>query len=795
MTFTNMRFINIHSISTKIIILLVVTSTLFIVFTFSMAKNIFSHGFEKIVYEKMLITQDTIIPQIELNLSYDFTLPIVELGNDLLEDKNILLLKIESKKLHTPLIFTNALKKENISSQYTTYKKLYDPKTKKEIGRLTLMYSTNFYDNYMQDFYGWIIWGIVGFLAFILIISLLLSKALRPLSNLAQEMKQFNPFEPQKFQLKEFKDDEIGSIASAANIMIENLRKYIQHSDELTAELSTKEVHLRDAQRIANVGSWEYNIVEDILILSDEVYRILGTKLSSHLTFNTFLDYITLDDKARVKMILENAIKKGSRFNIKYKLIKQNSKVIHVRTRGKVRKKLTGEIKLTAVTIDITKEIKNKQTIERLAYYDALTNLPNRTLLQDRANIALSKAKRNKSKFAILFLDLDHFKLINDTLGHNVGDELLIHIANQLKNILRQSDSISRIGGDEFIILLSEIKSDEDASIIANKILSTLNTEHQISSNKLHISTSIGIAIYPQNGTNLEELMTKADTAMYDAKKNGRNNYKVYSQVMSEHINNVILVENDLRASIQNQDDFKVYYQPKIDTKTSNVSGVEALLRWEHPTKGLIYPDEFIKIAEDNGAIVSIGKIIIQKVIQDISELNKLSFGELKFAINLSAKQFLDTTLIPFITQLIKEYDVKASQLEFEITETLSMQNIQESLSVMNKIKEIGSSIAIDDFGTGYSSLSYLKQFPINTLKIDKEFVIDMTQDKDDKTIVRTIISMAQALGLRTVAEGVETKEHVTALTLMGCNELQGFHFSKAIPFKEFTAFLQEYNS
>ena len=790
-----MRFINFNSIAIKIIFFLLTSSLVFISLTFTMTKQIFSQGYENIIYEKTLIIQNNIAQDISLNLLNLNLNTLNSIGNKVIENENILLLKISSKALKAPLIFTNISKKDIDNAQFTSNKKLFKPLSDEEIGNITLIYSTKTYDTYMQNFYTLVSWGIVAFLLSILLISWSLFKSLKPLSSLATSLDQFDPFNPQEFNQNHYKNDEIGSVAKSANGMIKNLINYINYSSELTSTLSTKESHLKDAQRIANVGSWEYNIVEDNLILSDEIYRILGIKSSTELTFKAFLDYITPDDQTRVKTIINNAIDKGSKFNIKYRITMNNAKIVHVKTRGKVRKKVNGSIKLTAVTINITKEIKNKQIIERLAYYDALTNLPNRSLLKDRINLTLAKVKRDNTQFAILFLDLDRFKLINDTLGHSIGDSLLVRTAKELKNILRSCDTISRIGGDEFVILLSDIKTDEDAKETARKILSTLNKEHTIDTHKIHISTSIGIALYPDNGLTLDELMTNADTAMYEAKKSGRNNFKIYSSTMTAHINKIIQIELDLRASLKNEEDFQVYYQAKINSQTNEISGAEALVRWKHPTKGLIFPDEFINIAEDSGLIIDIGNIIIHKVIKDIVTFNKLSAQKLNFAINLSPKQFQDKKLISNIASLLDQYNIEASQIEFEITESLSMQNIEETLKVLEQINNLGSSVAIDDFGTGYSSLSYLKQFPINTLKIDKSFVIDMIEDNDDKAIVKTIISMAQALDFKTVAEGVETKEHKVALSLMGCDELQGYHYTKAIIKEEFINLLKVYNA
>ena len=280
---------------------------------------------------------------------------------------------------------------------------------------------------------------------------------------------------------------------------------------------------------------------------------------------------------------------------------------------------------------------------------------------------------------------------------------------------------------------------------------------------------------------------------MYDAKQDGRNKYKLYSKDMGNYISSQMRIEQDLKIAVDNKNEFEVYYQPKINAKDNSISGAEALIRWNHPTRGLIFPDEFIEVAESTGIILDIGKWVIQESVMQVQEWNKLGYSDLKVAVNLSAKQFQDSDLVPFIISTIKKHAINPKQLEFEITETLSMTNIEATLRILKELKSIGVSIAIDDFGTGYSSLSYLKRFPLNILKIDKSFVIDMVNDKEDSVIVQTIITMAHSLGFTTVAEGVETREHVDILNSLGCDELQGYHYSKPIPRDEFTQFLQNY--
>ncbi|QFR48619.1 EAL domain-containing protein [Sulfurimonas lithotrophica] len=789
-----MRF-KLNSLSFKTVSLLILTSTIFITLGYTIAKNTFSKNYEDVIHEKIDIVLRSISPQISLNLSYGFNDSIDEICKEQLKNKNVLLIKIESDKLKQDSIYKQHKKISTDFSKFSSEVNLIDPSTSNIIGKLTLLYSSESYYIQMQKFYQMAVIGGFIFIVSLVLISIFLLKSLKPLSKLAHSMNEFNPYEPKKLNVKATSQDEIGSIIKSANIMVENLISYIEHSSALTQELSKKQQHLNDAQRIASVGSWEYDVTTNKLNLSDEIYRILGIKKKSNLTFSSFLNLTYKDDLNDVLNTINNAIEKGSVFNIKYRIQLHNNKIAYVRTKGKVRKKSSGDIKLTAVTVDITKDTHNEQMIERLAYYDSLTNLPNRILFKDRVKSAISNAKRHKNKIAIMFLDLDNFKIVNDTLGHSVGDKLLIHVAKLLSSILRENDTISRVGGDEFTILLTDIQSEEDAQKIAKKIFDSLQGEHEIDFHRLLISTSIGIAIYPDSALDIDKLIRNADTAMYEAKKADKNNYKVFNNKMYAKIKNFVKVEKDLRIALDDEKAFEIFYQPKIKAQDGFVSGCEALVRWKHPKKGIIYPDEFIDIAEESALIIPIGNKIIEKTIKDLSEFNSKGYGTIKVAINLSAKQFTDNSLIGTIQKAIEKYDVHPSQLEFEITESISMQNISKTLEVLHQLKQTGVSIAIDDFGTGYSSLSYLKQFPINTLKIDKSFVLDMTIDNDDKSIVNTIINMAHTLNFTTVAEGVETLEHADILTDMNCDELQGYYYSKPIAKDEFINFLKTYNT
>ena len=363
-----------------------------------------------------------------------------------------------------------------------------------------------------------------------------------------------------------------------------------------------------------------------------------------------------------------------------------------------------------------------------------------------------------------------------------VGDDLLRHIAHLLVSNLREEDTVSRLGGDEFTILLPNVKKIEDLDVVAKKLLSSINKRLSIGKHELYISLSMGIACYPNHGLSPDELIKNADTAMYKAKELGRNNFQFYQTQMGNHLVQQLNLEQDFRKAVTSHgDELQLYYQPKIDFKTLRVTGAEALIRWGHSTEGLLFPDSFIPLAESTGLIIDLGAWIIEEGIKQALIWEKEFTQPMQVSINLSARQFQDTDLVPLIKRLITKYKLNPALLEFEITESISMSNIADNLIIMSELKALGVALAIDDFGTGYSSLAYLKQFPVDTIKIDKSFVMDMLEDKDDKVIVSTIISMAKALGLKTVAEGVESKAHEKLLQEMQCNTAQGYLYSKAL--------------
>lgn len=415
------------------------------------------------------------------------------------------------------------------------------------------------------------------------------------------------------------------------------------------------------------------------------------------------------------------------------------------------------------------------------AYHDSLTGLPNRVLFNDRLSLAMAQAHRNHEMLAVMFLDLDRFKQVNDMMGHAKGDALLKHVAGKLLRCLRDTDTVARLGGDEFAILLPRFSHLEDIAKTAQKIISCLDHAWKIDEQEFHITASLGIALYPSDGDDPETLLKHADTAMYRAKDRGRNNYQLYTPAMNTRITERLKMENDLRHALQ-RGEFRVFYQPQVNFKTGKVVGIEALVRWQHPERGLIPPAEFIPMAEETGLIVPMGEWVLLQACTANMAWQKQGFTPTKVSVNISACQFGQRNLTGTVARILKTTGLEPKWLELEITESALMKDVDSAIKILNDLTNMGVNISIDDFGTGYSSLAYLKRFPIHTLKIDRSFIKDVATDAGDAAIVSTVISMAQNLNLKVIAEGVETEEQLSFLEQRQCNEVQGFLFSRPVP-------------
>ena len=424
------------------------------------------------------------------------------------------------------------------------------------------------------------------------------------------------------------------------------------------------------------------------------------------------------------------------------------------------------------------------------AQHDFLTGLPNRMLLNDRVNQAITLAPRHNKKVAVLFLDLDGFKHINDSLGHPIGDKLLQSIAKRLVDCVRGSDTVSRQGGDEFVVLLSEMEQSEDAAISALRILQAVAEAHSIDQHDLHVTTSIGVSVYPDDGQDAETLIKNADTAMYQAKENGRQSYQFFKSAMNVRAVERQSIEENLRRALERQE-FSLHYQPKINLRSGEITGAEALLRWTHPIRGPVSPAQFIPVAEDCGLILPIGQWVLREACKQARAWVDAGLPLGTIAVNISSMEFREDNFLESVFAILKETGLDPRSLELELTESVLMKRAESAASVLKTLRASGVQVAVDDFGTGYSSLSYLRKFPIDALKIDQSFVRQITSAPDDTTIVTAVISMGRSLKLRVVAEGVETLQELEFLQAHLCDEAQGYYFSRPILPQHFAKLLK----
>jgi diguanylate cyclase (GGDEF)-like protein len=424
------------------------------------------------------------------------------------------------------------------------------------------------------------------------------------------------------------------------------------------------------------------------------------------------------------------------------------------------------------------------------AQHDFLTGLPNRMLLNDRISQAINLARRHMRHVAVLFMDLDGFKHINDSLGHPTGDKLLQSIAGRLVGCVRASDTVSRQGGDEFVVLLSEVQLSEDTAITAKRILQAVAAPHSIGQHDLHVTASIGVSVYPEDGIDTDTLIKNADTAMYQAKENGRQSFQFFKPAMNARAVERQSIEEGLRRALERQE-FKLYYQPKVNLMTGAITGAEALIRWLHPTRGLVSPADFIPVAEDCGLILPIGAWVLREACKQAQAWIDVGLPAITMAVNVSAMEFRDKNFLAGLVAILAETGFDPRLLELELTESVLMKHAASTATILRTLRESGIRVAVDDFGTGYSSLSYLQKFPIDAVKIDQSFIRQISTAGDDTTIVKAVIGMARGLKLRVIAEGVETQEEAAFLRAYRCEEAQGYFFSRPVPAQQFAMFLK----
>jgi diguanylate cyclase (GGDEF)-like protein/PAS domain S-box-containing protein len=565
---------------------------------------------------------------------------------------------------------------------------------------------------------------------------------------------------------------------------------------EYENELKQNEMKLKEAQKIAKVGSWELLFPELDLVWSDELYRIFEIdKSEGNHSYKHFLDLVHPDERLHVDAHYHESLTKKTPYDIVHRILMPDGRIKYIHQRGKTLydEVTDAPIRSIGTVQDITEQKLIEKKIEFLAYHDPLTGLPNRILARDRTEQIIAKSKRNGTKSALLFIDLDDFKTINDSLGHLVGDSMLNLVASRLRENTREMDTISRLGGDEFLVILGDIHSVDDVSAATEKLLAGFDKPFSLGLRTLSSSISIGIAMYPDDGDNFDTLLQKADTAMYQAKEAGRNSYCFFAEQMNSEIMEHLRIQNDLKKAIE-QNEFVLHYQPQIDLHSNTVTGAEALIRWNHPERGMVPPMSFIPIAESSGLIVRIGEWVIKEACHQAAQWSKKGI-HLTMAVNISAIQFKRGNLEEVVRQALDESGLNPQLLELELTESILIHDTEKVLQAVKRLKAMGMQLSIDDFGTGYSSLSYLKRFAVDKLKIDQSFVRDMLNDQEDAAIVRAVIQMAKSLNLKTIAEGVENIEVLNIINGYGCDEVQGYHFAKpleAVNFEQYYKGMQE---
>jgi len=449
------------------------------------------------------------------------------------------------------------------------------------------------------------------------------------------------------------------------------------------------------------------------------------------------------------------------------------------------------EEEIACFVVDLSQNKQTQEKLNHLAYHDALTDLPNQVLFKDRLKQAIALSRRNDQLQAVLLLNLDRFKTINDSLGYTAGDRLLQSVAERLTSCVRESDTVARFGGDEFAILLTQIPRAQDAANVARAIKQTLDQAFLFEGQEIFVSTSIGISLYPHDGRDTAGLLKNAGAALDRAKVQGGNNFHFYTAGGTTRALRQLVLESNLRPALE-RSEFIVHYQPQVDIRGFHLVGMEALIRWQHPSLGLLYPNEFIPLAEDNGMIISLGDWVMRTACAQNQLWQDEGLTPLTLSVNFSARQFQQPTFITDVARILKDTNLDPRWLELELTESSIMKDPEEAIEKLHELKLMGIKVAIDDFGTGYSSLNYLKRFPIDTLKIDKTFVSDVCKDPHDTAIVRAIINLGHALDLTVIAEGVETKEQLQYLSALGCDSVQGFLFSKALSVTAFEELLVE---
>jgi diguanylate cyclase (GGDEF)-like protein/PAS domain S-box-containing protein len=547
------------------------------------------------------------------------------------------------------------------------------------------------------------------------------------------------------------------------------------------ADLSRSEQRLVEAQRISGVGSYDFEIATNTNIWSDQLYRIYGREPQSfNASYDMFLSMVHPDDREHILAVHQHALETLSPFEMEERIVWPDGQVRTLASWGEVVADEEGKpLRMVGICWDITERRAIEEQLVHEALHDTLTALPNRNLLEDRVALALRALARRELPLGLMLIDIDRFKVVNDSLGHDVGDRLLVEVGARIASAVRPGDTVARFGGDEFVVLCEELTSAGEALGIAQRIQDTTGQPIVVAGTELVLSVSTGISLTHDPDTLPGSLLRDADSAMHHAKRSGRARSVVFVDEMRDQALGRLEIETQLRRAI-GHGELRVHYQPILGLGTRSVVGVEALVRWEHPTRGLVQPAEFVPIAEETGLIVPLGEWVLEEACRQLRAWDT-AFPELTVSVNLSGTQITQPDIVSRIAEVLDRTGVDPQRLALEITESVLMRDAEDTMSVLRALKNLGVKLHVDDFGTGYSSLSYLKRFPVDALKVDRSFVDGLPTDPEDMAIVAAIIGLAHSLGMETIAEGVENAQQLAALEGLGCEAAQGFLFSHPI--------------
>jgi diguanylate cyclase (GGDEF)-like protein/PAS domain S-box-containing protein len=583
--------------------------------------------------------------------------------------------------------------------------------------------------------------------------------------------------------------------------------RYMLRASTAINHLEQNQRRLSNAQRIGEMGDWEWDVREDRVVPSEEAWRILGHAGAIEQPVpENFFAAVHAEDAGELRLACERALAAGEGFEIDHRVVVADGSVRHVHQQVEVIERDAGgrALRLAGAVHDITRRKDAEEQIRRLAYYDALTGLPNRRLITEQLGHAIARAERQRSRVAVMFVDLDNFKRVNDTFGHAAGDDLLRAAGVRLTAALRGCDAlargaespshaIARLGGDEFIVLLTDLKRPEDAIGIAQRLVDTMAEPAIVQGTEVFVGGSVGVAMFPDDGADAEMLLMNADIAMYRAKSAGRGGFQLYDRSMNAQALERLQMEAQLRRALE-RNEFVLHYQPRVEAATGRIVGAEALIRWQHPERGLLPPAEFIPLAEDAGLVIPIGEWVIEAACRQCAAWKALGLEPVPVAVNLAATHLRQSSLPARVSRALRRHGVSPDSLEIEVTESILLADPELSTRIARELAGMGVNLSIDDFGTGYSSLSYLKRLPINTLKIDRSFVRDLGVDADDEAIVGAIVALGHSLKLKVVAEGVESEAQLAFLKSLRCDEYQGYYMSRPVEADVFSQLLRQQN-